>query len=316
MFSKYFNRTPLVAFFLFIMVCLVVNHHTTYGQTPTPTPTPTLTPEPTPTTTGVIVGSVADAVSFVGIAGATVSTDPGGYSTLTGEDGSFILEVAAGSYTLIASATGYTPSVQPVTVEAGVATQAGFLLQSETIPGGNSFIFGFVNDENDEALKGVTVTLDGAENSESAETDEEGYYEFRNLSAGDYTLTYEKEGFQSQSLDISRGENEVKEIETIILEVVVKAKITGYVVDIQGDPIESVKLRLKGIKTGYKSTSSSDADGFFEFVDLEADTYVLIAKKRNYKRAKQTITLEEGEETEIEIEMKKTSKRIIKAPVR
>ena len=304
MFTKYFNCTPLVAFFLFIMVCLVVNHRTTYGQTPTP--------EPTPAATGVIIGNVADAVSFVGIAGATVSTDPGGYSTLTGEDGSFVLEVVAGSYTLIASATGYTPSAQPVTVEAGVATEAVFLLQPETIPGGSSFIFGFVNDENDDALKGVTVTLDGAENSESAETDEEGYYEFRNLSAGDYTLTYDKEGFQSQSLDISLGENEVKEIETIILEVVVKAKISGYVVDIQGDPIESVKLRLKGIKTGYKSTASSDADGYFEFGNLEADTYVLVAKKRGYKRAKQTITLAEGDETEIEIEMKKTSKRKMK----
>ena len=306
MFSKYFNRTPLVAFFLFIMVCLVVNHHTTYGQTPTPTPT--LTPAPTPPATGVIIGNVADAVSYIGIAGATVSTDPGGYSTLTGEDGSFILEVAAGSYTLIASATGYTPSPQTVTVEAGVATEAVFLLQPETIPGGNSFIFGFVNDEDDEALQGVTVTLDGAENSESAETDEEGYYEFRNLSAGDYTLTYEKEGFQSQSLDISLGENEAKEIETIILEVVVKAKLSGYVVDIQSDPIESVKLRLKGIKTGYNSTSSSDADGYFEFDNLEADTYVLVAKKRGYKRAKQTITLEEGEDREMEIMMKKIGK--------
>lgn len=306
--TKYFNRTPVVAFFLFIMVCLVVNHRTTYGQTPTPTPAPAAT--------GVIIGNVVDAVSYTGIADATVSTDIGGYVTVTGPDGSFALEVPAGSYTLTASATGYTPSSQPVVVEAGVATQAVFLLQSETIPGGGSFIFGFVNDENDDALKGVTVTLDGAENSESAETDEEGYYEFRNLSAGDYTLTYDKEGFQSQSLDISLGENEVKEVETIILEVVVKAKISGYVVDILGDPIESVKLRLKGIKTGYKNTASSDADGYFEFGNLEADTYVLVAKKRGYKRAKQTVTLEEGEETEIEIEMKKTSKRIIKASVR
>ena len=151
-----------------------------------------------------------DAVSNIGIADATISTDPGGYSTVTGPDGSFVLEVAAGSYTLIASATGYTPSPLPVTVEAGVATQAVFSLQPETIPGGNSFIVGFVNNEDDDALKGVTVILDGAENSESVETDEEGYYEFRNLAAGDYTLTYEKEGFQSQSRDISLGENEAK----------------------------------------------------------------------------------------------------------
>ena len=283
------------------------------STTPTPTPTPSPTPISSPTlaATGVIIGNVVDAVSYIGIADATVSTDIGGYSTTTGPDGSFVLEVAAGSYTLTASATGYTASSQPVTVEAGAATQAVFLLQPTTIPGGNSFIFGFVNDEDDDALKGVTVTLDGAENSESVETDEEGYYEFRNLSAGDYTITYEKEGYQTQTRDISLGENEVKEVETIIMEIIEKAKISGYVVDIQGEPIESVKLRLKGIKTGYKSTSSSDADGFFEFVDLEADTYVLIAKKRNYKRAKQTIKLGEGEETEIEIEMKKTSKRLM-----
>ena len=64
------------------------------------------------------------------------------------------------------------------------------------------------------------------------------------------------------------------------MEVVVKAKLSGYVVDIQGDPLESVKLRLKGIKTRYNSTSSSDADGFFEFGNLEADTYVLVAKEK------------------------------------
>ena len=105
-------------------------------------------------------------------------------------------------------------------------------------------------------------------------------------------------------------------LDTIVLEVVVKAMISGYVVDIDGDPIENVKIKAKGIKTGYNSTISSDADGFFEFKDLEADTYIIIAKKKGYKRAKQTLKLDDGEETEIEVEMKKTSKRIIKAAAR
>ena len=93
-----------------------------------------------------------------------------------------------------------------------------------------------------------------------------------------------------------------------------KGKIYGYVVNIQGDPIGFVKLRLKGIKTGYNSTTYS-IGGFFGFEGLEADTYVLIAKKRGYKRVKQTITLAEGGEREIEIEMKKTSS-IVPAIVR
>lgn len=88
-----------------------------------------------------------------------------------------------------------------------------------------------------------------------------------------------------------------------------KGKIYGYVVDIDGDPIESVKLRLKGLKTGYKVTTTSDADGFFEFANLEADIYVIIAMKKHYKRAKVAVTLEAGEETMIEIELRKTSAR-------
>ncbi|HHT9147081.1 MAG TPA: carboxypeptidase-like regulatory domain-containing protein, partial [Candidatus Wunengus sp. YC61] len=173
--------------------------------------------------------------------------------------------------------------------------------------------FGFVNDEDDNALAGVTVTLDGADNSDSVVTDEDGAFEFRDLSAGGYTLTCEKDGYQTYTQDISLGNDEVQEIETIVLEVVVKAKISGYVVNIKGDPIENVKIKAKGIKTGYKKTAASDADGFFEFDELDGDTYIIVGKKKGYKRATQTVRLDDGEETEIEIEMKKTSKRIIKA---
>ena len=57
-------------------------------------------------------------------------------------------------------------------------------------------------------------------------------------------------------------------------------------------------------------TASSDADGFFEFTDLDADTYVIFAKKKGYKKTQHKVVLEEGESTEIEIEMRKTTKRI------
>ena len=57
--------------------------------------------------------------------------------------------------------------------------------------------------------------------------------------------------------------------------------------------------------------TSSDEDGFFEFTGLGADTYVIFAKKIRYKKAKATVKLEEDESKEIEIEMKRTSKRVI-----
>jgi hypothetical protein len=62
--------------------------------------------------------------------------------------------------------------------------------------------------------------------------------------------------------------------------------------------------------TSYSGTVSY-ADGFFEFTGLGADTYVIFAKKKRYKKAKATVKLEEEESKGIEIEMRKTSKRVI-----
>ena len=89
-----------------------------------------------------------------------------------------------------------------------------------------------------------------------------------------------------------------------------QGSISGYVVDIEGNPIENAKVSLKGKKVFKKTVS--DEDGLFEFLDLDAGKYVIKAIKKGYKRYKQTVSLKEGEETEIEIEMKKISKRQIK----
>ena len=310
MFSKMLNRIPLAAVFLFIMVSLAVNHCTTYGQTPTPLPVLSPIPEPTPPATGVVVGTVVNSNDGTGILNATVTTGTG-ISTETDSNGSFVLELSPGDYLLTASATGFISSSQPVVVIAGTLTPADFSLQP-TATGGNSIIVGFVEDENGDPLKGVAVTLDGTTDSDSTETDEEGFFQFSNLSAGDYTLTCEKDGYQTYTESINLVENDVQVLGTIVLEAVVKATLTGYVVNIRGDSIENVKIKVKGLKTGYSSTTSTDADGFFELTDLDADTYVIVAKKKGYKRAPQTIKLGDGESQEIEIELKKTSKRIIK----
>lgn len=69
------------------------------------------------------------------------------------------------------------------------------------------------------------------------------------------------------------------------------------------NPIKNAKIRLKS-KNIFKKIVS-DEDGFFEFLDLDAGTYVIKAIKKGSKSYKQTISLEEGEEKEIEIVMKK-----------
>ena len=88
-----------------------------------------------------------------------------------------------------------------------------------------------------------------------------------------------------------------------------KCIITGYVVNKRGNPIESAKIRLKGTNSKILNKTSSDEDGLFEFTDLDADTYVITAIKKGYKTVKHTRTLEAGEEKDVEIVMKRTTKK-------
>lgn len=197
--------------------------------------------------------------------------------------------------------TSTTPSSTPTPLTSPTPA-------SSPTPGGNGFLFGTVYDQDNFPLEGVTVTITGNSFSDGIDTNEDGYYEFYGLAAGDYTLTYEKDGYQSQTRNISLGEGEILSLGTVTLELITKGTITGYVVNTKGDPLESAKIKLRGIKTKISTTTSSDADGYFEFVDLDANTYVIIAKKNGYKRSSKTVILKEGAEKEIEIKMKKAKR--------
>jgi len=178
-------------------------------------------------------------------------------------------------------------------------------------PSGTGIVFGYVNDEDENYLEGVTVTIAGNGYSDSVNTDEDGYYEFDDVPAGDYTVTYTKTGYETQTQEVTVEEGDEAQLASVTMVAVQKGSISGYVTDIKGDSIESVRLKLSGIRTKIKKSTSTDSDGFFEFTDLDAGTYRIVAKKKFYKAAQKTVVVEEGEDVEIEIEMKKTKSRKI-----
>ena len=81
--------------------------------------------------------------------------------------------------------------------------------------------------------------------------------------------------------------------------------VSGYVTNVRGKPIKSVKLKLKEKKTKHVQTASSDEEGLFAFTNLDAGTYLMSAKKKGYDKLIKQIKLEEGEEKEITITMSK-----------
>ncbi len=82
---------------------------------------------PMPTPPGSIVGTVTASMGGA-IVGATVSADTGQSTTTDGNGAYTLTSVPAGSRMVTASATGYSSSSQPVTVNSGETSTANFIL--------------------------------------------------------------------------------------------------------------------------------------------------------------------------------------------
>lgn len=91
-------------------------------------------------------------------------------------------------------------------------------------------------------------------------------------------------------------------------------KIYGYVVDINDSPIVSANIKLKGKRIKVSMSTTTDANGFFEFINLWTDTYIITAKKEGYNDSKKIIKLKEGDVKQIRIVMRKKFLRNPHAP--
>ena len=73
-------------------------------------------------TTGVISGIITAGTTTNPLSGVTVSTNPPTSTVTTGVDGSYVLSVPAGSYTVLFSMNGYTTATSDVNIAVGFTT--------------------------------------------------------------------------------------------------------------------------------------------------------------------------------------------------
>src|SRR5205814_9173108 len=143
--------------------------------------------------TGAISGTVTNSATGAAITGATV-TFSGGSTTTPSTGGYAFNSVAAGTYTLTASASGFNSSSQSITVNSGQTATANFTLTAASTGTGN--ISGKVtNISTGGALSGATVSFTG----HSATTSTTGTYSFTGVAAGTYKLTTSRTCYLSRS---------------------------------------------------------------------------------------------------------------------
>ncbi len=77
-------------------------------------------------------------------------------------------------------------------------------------------IFGYVHDTNGKGLPGVEISSKDDCKVRSEKTTGSGSY-YLSLSVGNYTIKYEKEGYQTQNSDINLLKNERKSLEIVVM---------------------------------------------------------------------------------------------------
>src|SRR6185437_3308887 len=147
----------------------------------------------TAATNGTVTGMVTNTA---GAPVQGVSVTSGGNGAITGSDGSYTLQLPAGSATLTAALGGYQSASETVTITAGTSTQAAVLQIAPINPG---TVTSHVVDSNGAALSGASVNADGLNTVTAAD----GSYTLSNLPAGTATVTASLTGFTSASTSVT-----------------------------------------------------------------------------------------------------------------
>ena len=164
-----------------------------------------------------VQGNVTDSQVLTPIPGASVSiTDSQGdtqYTTTDGEGNYSFDDVLPGDYVIIASQDGYEESRVYVTVVEGGTTTENIAMDPIDPDPGKGHVTGKVVDEGQNPLAGVRVS-DGVV---TTTTDETGRYLLENLTPGKDTIYFDKEGYESEIVNLTVQPDLITIAETVVM---------------------------------------------------------------------------------------------------
>jgi len=243
-------------------------------------------------TTGYkISGTLLDEITGEGITDATVTiesfdgtvndsavTNSAGYYEFNGlEYNTYIL-------TPTKTLTSFAPFFMEVVIDPNDPENTIYTANFKATTGYK--ISGMVlNVKTEEGIPGVSIKIesfDGAVNV-SATTSAYGYYEFNGLDYDTYLLTPTKSGasFSPSNLEVVIDtDNPVDTIYTADFAVTNIHQISGIVSNIKtGEAIPGVSIKIESFDGTINVSATTSAYGYYEFNDLDYDTYLLTPTK-------------------------------------
>lgn len=221
-----------------------------------------------------INGTVIDAETEEPIVGANITAN--GAQTTTGSDGTYELNVTAGTYDLMVTKEGYFSNSTQVNAISWVTQTLNITLTKIATINGT-----VIDADTQEPIAGVDITVNG----KHITTGPDGSYTF-NVTAGNYTINVTKEGYFSDSKQVTAIAWQTQTTDFSIIKYCI---ITGFVTDSEtGEPLEAATVTANG----YQNTTATD--GTYSFI-IEAGTYTLNATKDGYYWSSTSVTVNPGD---------------------
>ncbi len=175
---------------------------TTYNNVAVPSPVGTLLNFTMEEVLGMVKGFVTDGNAPVNGAIVHLSNQAFNYTATTLSPlGEYeIIGVQPGVYVAFAEKLGYDRDnyPAPVVIERGSIAEINFTLTEQP-----ASLFGKVLNQNNNPLNGVRVSISSPDFDSIAISDEDGNYSFVGLAAGDYQVTFELDGYNTEVANVA-----------------------------------------------------------------------------------------------------------------
>ena len=244
---------------------------------------------------GAITGRVTDSSTAAALSGATVSYSGG--STTTDANGNYTLSnVAAGTYSVTASHSGYNNQTNSVTVASGTTATLNFQLTAGAT--GPGTIKGTVTNVSNpgEAVAGTTVSYSGG----STTTDTNGNYTLTNVAPGTYSVKASHTGWfaQTKSVTVTSGTTS-----TLNFALATGGILAGTVINSSGSAIAGAAVNVTGGDISTTLNMTTNSSGGYNTSWIPVGTYTVTVSASGFTTQSQTTTVTTGNTTTLNFTM-------------
>jgi len=263
--------------------------------------------EPDETQLGQLFGTVKDDSGHA-LHGAVVEivSGPSTGSGTTADEGRYSIEnLAAGTYTLRASAQGYWGNTwDHVVLPAGHAVRVDFALHSQDEAPRFGSITGRVTDAEGHSLAGAHVEVATGLSARSVETNEEGRYTLPELLPGGYVVRASKEGYASRTADITVTAGGVASLNfELSRNEPARGRLRGRITNAEGAGIAGATVQvLEG------PSVVTNAEGNYEMDGVTAGERSVRISREGYQVATRTgVVIHAGETTTLDVRLERVA---------